>query len=156
MPAPSQTSTNDAYPYLETAGCPSQSQRRPKIREIALFLSSATGSFCLSPVHGFTMAFYGNKSNANGHRHYAYKSIFAKSTLIFSSYLPGPPSAMARVRRAQQLLETTGLSVEEVAAHSGFKSASVLREHFDGRSEETPLVYRRIGSGRVGAELRGR
>jgi AraC-like DNA-binding protein len=38
----------------------------------------------------------------------------------------------ARVRRAQHLLETTSLSVEEVAAHSGFRSASVLREHFAG------------------------
>jgi transcriptional regulator GlxA family with amidase domain len=51
--------------------------------------------------------------------------------------------ATARVRRAQQLLETTGLSVEEVAAHSGFKSASVLREHFGGSVGTTPLAYRR-------------
>ena len=51
--------------------------------------------------------------------------------------------ATARVRRAQQLLETTGLSVEEVAAHSGFKSASVLREHFGRSVGTTPLAYRR-------------
>lgn len=49
----------------------------------------------------------------------------------------------ARVRRAQQLLETTGLSVEEVAAQSGFRSASVLREHFGGTIGTTPLAYRR-------------
>ena len=49
----------------------------------------------------------------------------------------------ARVRRAQQLLETTALSVEEVAAQSGFRSASVLREHFGGMIGTTPLAYRR-------------
>jgi transcriptional regulator GlxA family with amidase domain len=57
--------------------------------------------------------------------------------------------AAARVRRAQQLLETTSLSVEEVAAHSGFRSASVLREHFAGIVGTNPLAYRRsFGSGR--------
>lgn len=51
--------------------------------------------------------------------------------------------AAARVRRAQQLLETTSLSVEEVAAHSGFGSASVLREHFTGIVGTSPVSYRR-------------
>jgi transcriptional regulator GlxA family with amidase domain len=49
----------------------------------------------------------------------------------------------ARVRRAQQLLETTGLSVEAVAVNSGFGSASVLRERFGGMIGTTPLAYRR-------------
>lgn len=49
----------------------------------------------------------------------------------------------ARVRRPQQLLETTGLSVEEVAAQSGFRSASVLRQHFGEMIGTTPLAYRR-------------
>ena len=54
-----------------------------------------------------------------------------------------------RVRRAQQLLETTGLSVEEIVAHSGFGSASVLRDHFTGMVGTSPLVYRRsFGSAR--------
>jgi transcriptional regulator GlxA family with amidase domain len=57
--------------------------------------------------------------------------------------------AAARVRRAQQLLETTSLSVEEVAVHSGFRSASVLREHFAGNVGTNPLAYRRsFGSAR--------
>ena len=51
--------------------------------------------------------------------------------------------AGARVRRAQQLLETTGLSIEQVAAEVGFRSASVLREHFGGIVGTTPLAYRR-------------
>ena len=51
--------------------------------------------------------------------------------------------ANARVRRAQQLLETTNLSIEEVAAELGFRSASVLREHFGGIQGTTPIAYRR-------------
>jgi transcriptional regulator GlxA family with amidase domain len=51
--------------------------------------------------------------------------------------------ASARVRRAQQLLETSSLSIEQVATEVGFRSASVLREHFGGILGTTPLAYRR-------------
>lgn len=56
---------------------------------------------------------------------------------------PGQWISAARVRRAQRLLETTGLSIEQVAAHSGFRSAAVLREHFGEIVGTTPLAYRR-------------
>ena len=49
----------------------------------------------------------------------------------------------ARVRRAQRLLETTGLSVEEVAAEVGFGSTAVLRAHFAAAVGTSPLTYRR-------------
>lgn len=49
----------------------------------------------------------------------------------------------ARVRRAQHLLEATPLSVERVAAESGFGSATVLREHFGRIVGTSPLAYRR-------------
>jgi transcriptional regulator GlxA family with amidase domain len=52
----------------------------------------------------------------------------------------------ARVRRAQQLLETTELSIERVAADAGFGSAAVLREHFGGIVGTNPLTYRRAFS----------
>jgi len=52
--------------------------------------------------------------------------------------------ASARVRRAQQLLETTTLSIEQVATQVGFRSTSVLREHFGGIVGTTPLAYRRV------------
>jgi transcriptional regulator GlxA family with amidase domain len=48
-----------------------------------------------------------------------------------------------RVRRAQRLLETTGLSVEEVATDAGFRSASVLRQHFSRIVGTPPIAYRR-------------
>jgi transcriptional regulator GlxA family with amidase domain len=54
--------------------------------------------------------------------------------------------ALARVRRAQRLLETTSLSVEEVATETGFRSASVLREHFGEIVGTAPLAYRRAFS----------
>ena len=55
--------------------------------------------------------------------------------------------ARARVRRAQQLLETSSLSIEDVAAKSGFRSASVLREHFAAILGTPPLAYRRAFGG---------
>jgi transcriptional regulator GlxA family with amidase domain len=51
--------------------------------------------------------------------------------------------AAARVRRAQMLLETTSLPVEHVATEAGFRSASVMREHFGEIVGTTPLAYRR-------------
>jgi len=49
----------------------------------------------------------------------------------------------ARVRRAQVLLETTGRSVERIAADVGFGSATALREHFRRVVLTTPQAYRR-------------
>lgn len=55
---------------------------------------------------------------------------------------PGQWILKARVRRAQLLLETTPLSVEQVACEAGFKSASVLREHFGSSIGVTPAAWR--------------
>jgi transcriptional regulator GlxA family with amidase domain len=49
----------------------------------------------------------------------------------------------ARVRLAQRLLETTELSVEAVATHVGFGSATVLRDRFGGIVGTSPMAYRR-------------
>ena len=51
--------------------------------------------------------------------------------------------AHARVRRAQRLLETTSLAIEEVAAAVGFGSAAVMREHFGSAVGTNPLSYRK-------------
>ncbi|RKH43268.1 GlxA family transcriptional regulator [Corallococcus sicarius] len=61
----------------------------------------------------------------------------------------------ARVRRAQHLLETTGQSVEAVAAKVGFGSATTFREHFQRFVATSPLAYRRaFRSGGAGAPPR--
>lgn len=48
-----------------------------------------------------------------------------------------------RLARAQQLLESTDLSVEDVARQAGFGPAGVLRHHFTGVLQTTPQAYRR-------------
>ncbi|RSN45510.1 GlxA family transcriptional regulator [Actinomadura sp. WAC 06369] len=50
--------------------------------------------------------------------------------------------ARARVRRAQQLLETTDLPVERVAAECGYGSAVTLRAHFARAVGASPQAYR--------------
>ncbi|GJG86784.1 AraC family transcriptional regulator [Gemmatimonadetes bacterium T265] len=59
----------------------------------------------------------------------------------------------ARVRRAQALLETTALSVEQVAARAGFESAAALRHRFARVTGTSPVAYRRAFGG--GARLTG-
>jgi len=49
----------------------------------------------------------------------------------------------ARVRRAQELLETSTLSIERVAVEVGFESAATLREHFRRWLGVSPVEYRR-------------
>ena len=49
----------------------------------------------------------------------------------------------ARVRKAQRLLEVSDLSIERLAVEVGFRSPSVLREHFAAHLGTTPLAYRR-------------
>ena len=48
-----------------------------------------------------------------------------------------------RVRRAQQLLETTDLAVEAIAGSSGFSTATALRRHFRDALSTTPGAYRK-------------
>ncbi|MFG1622012.1 GlxA family transcriptional regulator [Kribbella sp. NPDC049227] len=48
-----------------------------------------------------------------------------------------------RVRHAQELLETTALSIEDIARHCGFGTAINLRQHFTRRVNMSPLAYRR-------------
>jgi transcriptional regulator GlxA family with amidase domain len=49
----------------------------------------------------------------------------------------------ARVHLAQRLLETTDLSIEELAGAVGFGSSAILRERFGGIVGTTPQAYRR-------------
>lgn len=52
-----------------------------------------------------------------------------------------------RLQRAQELLETTALDVDRVAAQAGFGTAANLREHFRRELRTTPSAYRRAFSG---------
>lgn len=57
-----------------------------------------------------------------------------------------PPMAwltMARIRRSQVLLESSALSVEEIASITGFGSATSLREHFRRIVGTSPTAWRK-------------
>lgn len=47
-----------------------------------------------------------------------------------------------RVLHARRLLETTELSIDEVATHSGFNTAAALRAHFREELGTSPTAYR--------------
>lgn len=66
-------------------------------------------------------------------------------TRRFTAELGMPPLqwlTSERVRRAQQLLEDTDLSVEEIAAQCGSGTAANLRTHFVRQTGVTPSAYR--------------
>lgn len=48
-----------------------------------------------------------------------------------------------RVHRAQELLETTDLSVEAIAGHCGFGTSMTMRQHFAKHIGTSPTAYRR-------------
>lgn len=53
-----------------------------------------------------------------------------------------------RVRRAQELLETSDLSVEQIATRTGMGNATTLRRHFSQQLGVPPETYRRTFTGR--------
>ena len=48
----------------------------------------------------------------------------------------------ARVERARELLETTDLNVDQIAAHCGFGASATLRHHFRRKLSLSPVEYR--------------
>jgi transcriptional regulator GlxA family with amidase domain len=55
--------------------------------------------------------------------------------------------AVQRLALARQLLETTDLSVEHVAARSGYGTTTSLRQHLHAHIGVAPLAYRRLYRG---------
>ena len=51
--------------------------------------------------------------------------------------------ATQRVTAAQAMLESTGLSIEQIAHRAGLGSAESLRVHFRDQLHTTPSAYRR-------------
>lgn len=54
---------------------------------------------------------------------------------------------IARVRHAQSLLETTRLSIEQIASEAGFDAAAALRIHFSRTVGVSPAAYRKTFGG---------
>jgi transcriptional regulator GlxA family with amidase domain len=68
---------------------------------------------------------------------------FARRFVAETGTTPNRWLTMQRVLRARQLLEDTGLSVEEVADECGFGSAALMRHHFHRIVGVAPKDYRR-------------
>lgn len=60
----------------------------------------------------------------------------------------GPPRT---VERARHLLESTDLSVDEVAREAGFGTAQSMRQHLQAALGVTPTAYRRTFRASAGA-----
>ncbi|WP_353944005.1 helix-turn-helix domain-containing protein [Streptomyces sp. HUAS MG91] len=56
---------------------------------------------------------------------------------------PGQWLTRQRVERARHLLETSSLSIDQVAAESGFGTAQSMRQHLQSALGVTPTAYRR-------------
>ncbi|MCX5410852.1 GlxA family transcriptional regulator [Streptomyces sp. NBC_00059] len=56
---------------------------------------------------------------------------------------PGQWLAQQRVERARQLLESSDLSIDQVARDAGFGTATSLRQHMQATLGVSPTVYRR-------------
>jgi hypothetical protein len=54
------------------------------------------------------------------------------------------PDATPPIILARRLLETTYLTVTEVARQAGFEDDSVFRRHFTGQVGLSPIAYRRV------------
>lgn len=69
---------------------------------------------------------------------------------------PGAFVAAARVRRAQELLERSRLSIERVAEQVGFRSSTVFRARFAQVVGTTPRAWRRAFGADNAPEAHGR
>jgi transcriptional regulator GlxA family with amidase domain len=60
-----------------------------------------------------------------------------------------------RLDRARQLLESTGLSVDQIASDVGFATGTSLRQHMNAELGVSPLAYRRTFRSKTGAGRAG-
>jgi transcriptional regulator GlxA family with amidase domain len=68
---------------------------------------------------------------------------FARSFRAATGTTPHRWQLDQRLRRAEELLESTDLPVDQVAEESGFGAGDTLRHHFTARRGVGPAVYRR-------------
>jgi AraC family transcriptional activator FtrA len=66
------------------------------------------------------------------------RRFYARTGVTFARWL-----SAQRLQRAQELLETTGRSIEDVADLSGFGTATSMRQHFAAALGTSPARYRR-------------
>ncbi|MBF4993588.1 helix-turn-helix domain-containing protein [Arthrobacter gandavensis] len=74
---------------------------------------------------------------------------FARRLKAETGTTPGSWINAQRVLKAQELLEDTGMSVDEVSRAVGFGQAVLLRHHFNRAVGISPAAYRRVFRGRA-------
>lgn len=74
---------------------------------------------------------------------------FARRFKAETGSTPGAWINAQRVLKAQELLEDTGLSIDEVSRAVGFGQAVLLRHHFNRAVGISPSAYRRVFRGRA-------
>ena len=80
----------------------------------------------------------------------AVRSVLSATGMTVNQWL-----SAERIGRAQQLLETSDMSIEQVAAEAGFGTSLSLRQHFAKQLLTSPSAYRRtFRHGRAGGENR--
>ncbi|MER6623169.1 MULTISPECIES: GlxA family transcriptional regulator [unclassified Streptomyces] len=72
-----------------------------------------------------------------------------------SGVSPGQWLTRQRVERARHLLESTALSVDQVARDAGFGTAQSMRQHLQAALGVTPTAYRRTFRAGTAASARG-
>jgi transcriptional regulator GlxA family with amidase domain len=77
---------------------------------------------------------------------------FARRFLSSTSMTPYQWLLRQRLQHAQRLLETSDLSIDGVARHSGLSDAANLRKHFGRHLRTTPQAYRTAFRSRTEAE----
>ncbi|WP_344664886.1 GlxA family transcriptional regulator [Catenulispora yoronensis] len=77
------------------------------------------------------------------HRALMSKRSFARHFTATTGTTPHAWLSNLRLTRAEELLETTNLPIEEIAHQVGYSSAAVLREQFVRRRGVPPRAYRR-------------
>ncbi len=60
-----------------------------------------------------------------------------------------------RLHRAQRMLETSDMTIDAVAQHSGLVNAGNLRKHFARAVHTTPQAYRNTFRARTGQSATG-
>ncbi len=83
------------------------------------------------------------------------RRTFARRFVASTGTTPYQWLLRQRLQRAQQLLETTELAVDAVAARSGFHNAGNLRKHFSAALHTSPHAYRRAFQERAVPPLAG-
>jgi AraC family transcriptional activator FtrA len=89
------------------------------------------------------------------HRSAMSRRTFARRFAASTGTTPYQWLLRQRLQRAQQLLETTDLPVDAIAARSGFQNAGNLRKHFTAVLRTNPHSYRRAFRHRAADALAG-